>query len=325
MRGQRLWLAGLVMSIGYGLAEEGLRAEMVDQMIAVVNDEVITQRDLDEAFNPYRQQLEEQYDGPELEQHLQEAQQGILNTLIEDRLILSEAKRVGVPVSDEEVEERLAEVRRQFETDRAFELAMASEGVSMERLRQIYRNQVITRKLVDAEIRSRVSVQPAEIAAYYQGHLSEFQKPARVHLSNILVRIEALGDPASARRRAEEILGRLQGGESFADLARQFSQGPKAGEGGDLGFVPIGHMRPEIEAALAAVEPGGLTGIVQTEAGFHIFLVHERRPAESAVLEEVQQEIERLLKRRQFEKRMQEWLQKLRSKAYISTPGFEGE
>jgi len=321
----KVWLTltiGLAVALGMG---DRLCAERVDQMIAVVNDEVITQRDFDEAINPYRQQLEEQYGGTELVERLEQIQQEVFSTLIEDRLILSAAKRMGFQVSEEEVEERLAEVKQQFESERAFEIAMASEGVGSDRLREIYRNQILTRKVVEKEVKSRVAVQPAEIAAYYQEHLSEFQRPATVHLSNILIRVGEGVDPAQARRRAEEAVGKLQTGVAFGDLARQYSEGPRAAEGGDLGLVASGHMRREIEEAIAAVEPGGYTPIVQTDAGFHIFAVHERRPAESLRLEEVQSQIEQLLRRQQFEERLREWLQKLRSRAYISTPGLPGE
>lgn len=313
-------MTGVVSAAG------GLRAEMMDQMLAVVNDEIITQRDFDEAIQPYRQQLEEQYEGEELAQRLQQVTREVFNTLIEDRLILSEAKRLGVQVTEEEVEARLAEVRQQFESERAFEIAMATEGIGMERLRRIYRDQVLTRKVVDYAVKSRVTVQPAEIAAYYEEHRQEFQQPARVHVSNILLRVGDGVGVETARRRAEEVLRQLEAGASFADLARQHSQGPNAAQGGDLGWLPVGHMRPEFEAALASVEPGGYTPLVQTEAGFHIFLLHERRAPTSATLEEVQQQIEQFLRRRHFEQLLREWLAKLREKAYIATPGLpEGQ
>jgi len=299
-------------------------AEMLDQMVAVVNDEVVTQRDLDEAINPYRQQLEEQYSGDELVQRLEELHRAMLETLIEDRLILSEAKRLELPVTDEEVEERMQEVRRQFDSDRAFEVAMAAEGVTMERLRQIYRSQVLTRKAVELEVRRRVTVQPAEIAAYYQEHISQFQKPARVHVSNILIRIGDGVDAAQAKAKAEEILAKLQTGAAFGELAKEYSQGPRAEEGGDLGFVPVGHMLPALEAVIAQVEPGGFAPVIETEAGCYIVMVHERKHEEAPPLEEVQQQIEQLLRRQKFEERLQTWLQKLRGKAYISMPEWAG-
>ena len=310
-----------------------LRADE-DRIIAVVNDEAITESEFNRALGPVYLQMQAALSPEELGKQLPGIRQKVLDQLVEERLMLQEAKnprpvevskgKVGIPhpieVSAEEVEEMVQEARSKFEKQEEFEEALARQNLTVDDLRARYREQITVQKLITREIRSRVNVSPAEITAYYEANQKEFITPPAVEVATILIRPKDVPDVIRAHTLAQEIRHKLDEGADFYDLAVRSSDGFNAQMGGRIGWLEQGKSRKEIDDILFKMKPGEISPIIQTPAGFHIFRVESARPSRQAELKEVQADILYKLRQQKASTRYEEWMAKLKSDSYISIP-----
>ncbi|MCX6357334.1 MAG: peptidylprolyl isomerase, partial [Candidatus Aureabacteria bacterium] len=167
------------------------------------------------------------------------------------------------------------------------------------------------------EVSSRCSVSPAEVKEYHAAHQSEFTEGEKAHVSQIWIK-EMPEKPGEAERLSKELLNRLNNGERFPDLAKKYSQCPYAAGGGDWGVVGRGHLNKEIEDAAFSLSPGGHSGVIKTGLGYHIVMLHERKPPVVTPLEKVYAEIENKIFADKVTARRDEWIKKLKKTAYIS-------
>ena len=298
------------------------QAEIKEQIVAVVNDEIITYSELEKILAPVFEQYEQSYSGAELFTMLQQARRDVLSHLVEERLILQEAKRLKIQeqLGDEfakEVEGASAAVKARFPSAEEFEKTLARQGFTMESYRAQEERRALVRAMLIKEVSSRCSVSPAEIVAYYEGHPEEFTEGEMIHVSQILIK-ETPEKPAEAERLAREILARLEAGEPFAELAKKHSDCPYARKGGDWGFIGRGHWNRELEDAAFALAPGSRSGIVRSPLGYHLIAVHEKQPASVKSLSDVYRDVEEKLFREKVGVKRGEWIARLRKKAYLS-------
>lgn len=324
-----LW-AGPALGVSEGLGRGAPDGR--NRIVAVVNADVITAGDVAQAMAPLYGQFRAEGSAAERALQVQEAEQRVVEILINERLMLQEAKTprtfevakgqwatpVPITVSEEELEDAVADVRAQFADEAEFLDILKTHGMTLDDLKQKYRDQITIQKLVDREVRSRLVVSPSEITAYYEQHLDHYQGAEAVRLSNILLRVGSGLDDAQAKARAQEVREALAGGADFAALARRHSQGPNAAEGGVMGWVERGRLIPEIEQAVFALPPGQLSPVVKSALGYHVFRAEERRPVQTKPIAEVQGEIRDALLQDKFQQRYREWMAKLREHAYIT-------
>jgi len=267
----------------------------------------------------------------ELEGKDQEIRGGVLRQLIEERLMLQEAQdpkpvevskgKIGTPppitVSDEEINEAVADTTAQFPNSQSFLEALKEQGLTLDDLKDRYRTQITVQKLISREIRSRIAVSPTEVTAYYESHPKEFETALAVQVANILIKPRDTLDFKQARRLAEEVRSKIAGGSDFYDMAQRYSDGPNAKMGGRLGFMEQGKGLQPIDEALFKLQVGEVSPVIETEAGFHIFKVESIRPPRKAALEEVQGAIQERLFQQKTLERYQEWIAKLKANAYV--------
>ncbi len=295
----------------------GQPSEFENKIVAVVNEDVITQADLDVALASLISEYKGRYPADELAMRIEEARREILGQMIEDRLILQEAKRRKVEVDDAEVEERLSNVKNRFPSDDDFDAAIEETGITYEILRNRYKEQIMMSKLVTYEVRERVIVTPSEISDYYAKHANEFMAPQVARLKNIMIRFEEGNTESLVKQKADDIYRLIKEGRDFSDLARQYSQGPRAQEGGDLGYVERGQMRKEFDDAVFNLKVGDISIPIKTEVGYHIFKVEEKEEAHARSLEEIRDDIENLIFQEKAKKRYREWIGRLKRDAFI--------
>jgi parvulin-like peptidyl-prolyl isomerase len=293
-------------------------SETLDKVIVVVDGETITQSEYDVAAAAMLERLNSTFKGPELAEELEIGKKELLNRMIEEKLILSKAKKENIEASDAEIDDKLNEVKSRFDSDEKFIEILQEEGVSVSELRQRYADQIKVTKLVEMEVRKKIIVTPSEIAEYYDAHTKDFSEPEQVKLKNILIKPEGDLKDEDARVLAEKVSGFLKAGEDFDGLALKYSKGPNADMGGDIGFVKRGQMLKEIEDVVFELEPGQLSDVIKTQLGCHIFRVEEKRPATIKGLNEVRDSIEKRLFLEKGKKRYREWIEELRKNAYIS-------
>lgn len=297
--------------------------QLVDRVVAVVNDEAITQSEIDIYLRPLYEGLRQQYQGDELMRQLHEIRLKLLNQVIEDRLVYQESKARGISVDESEIDRMLEETKSRFASEEEFEKMMASQGYVLSDLRENYRRQLAIRRLHDMEIRIQVVVSPQEIEDYYKDRKSEFAEEESIKLYSITVKKDdetvrkGIVDE-TAKERIESLRQRVMAGENFNDLAKQFSEDANAKEGGAVGWVNRGTMIPAIDQALFQLDAGAISPVLESQAAYHLFKIEEKKTSRVPPLDEVREKIRGILFKEEANKRFKDWMNELKGRAYIS-------
>ncbi len=241
--------------------------------------------------------------GPE---ELKALKRNLIEQLIEEELILREAERLGIKVSDSEVRAEVRTIKRGY-AKKAFNDAIVARYGNMEKWRDEIRKKLLIRKVVDRVINSRIKGSEEEAKAYYEENIDDYVVPEQVRARMILVKTED---------EAREVLKRLKK-EDFAKVAREVSISPEAQNGGDLGFFSRGEMPKEFEDVVFKLKKGQISGIVQTPYGYHIFKVEERKKGRKLRFEDVKERIMEKLKREKADMEFRKWMLELKKTAKI--------
>lgn len=291
----------------------------MDRILVVVNDEIITEGDLRSAMEPIAAQYRATLSGEELDERLRAAEEELLNTLIDDHLIVSAAKReANVTVEESEIDAMFDEFHARFPSEDVFQRVLKEQRISFKKLRDRFREQILKRKMIDYKVRSRISVSPGDVHDYYHAHPDEFVRPGRARVRHILIRIGDLHDEKEAGELAEAIYQKAAQGEDFSALAKTYSGAANAELGGDMGWVEKGQFRGDIDEALFELEVGGVAPPIHTQLGYHLFKVEDREPPAQMPLEEAQNLIERTLYKIRMGETFDRYLAELRQDAYIA-------
>jgi peptidyl-prolyl cis-trans isomerase C len=244
---------------------------------------------------------------------------GVLDQLIAYRLLAQESTTRKIAVPDAEIESRLAELRKQFPSEQAFEEALTQQHMTSAEVRDSVRRGLEINQLIDTELSSRAAVTPEQVSQFYA--TNSFQQGERVRASHILVLVPEGADASAkeqARAKAADILKDVKAGKDFAELAKQYSQDPgSAPSGGDLGYFERGQMVGPFEEAAFSLMPGATSELVESRFGFHIIKVADKQAARTIPLDEVRERIEAYLKDQNREEQMQAFVNDLRSKATV--------
>lgn len=295
-----------------------LHAAVIDKIVVVINNEVITQNEIDRLLGPLYHQFSATLSGDELMKKIEEARQAIMAQLIDEKLILSEAKKLAIEVDDKDVLAKVEEARKRFPSITAFEQALASQGISMKDLKTKYKEQLMAKKLIDQKVGARIFMTPNEVSDYYAKHIAEFSQPEVLKLSNILIRPKDSVSPEKTAELVLEIGRRLKEGGDFAELARIYSEGPGAQEGGSMGYVGKGDLLPEIEKVVFNMKQGEVSGVIRTKLGYHFFKLDEKKEARAMSLSEVRKNIEQIIWMEKMKEKSKGWIEDLRKHAYIA-------
>lgn len=303
-----VWVTGLCM-LG-SAAWVSANQEIVDRIVAVVNDDIITLSRLHKAVQPYLQQVtSSQRSDAEKNQMVEDMEKQMLQTMIDRTLIRQEAVRQQISVSDDEVESAIDNFKQQNGLDQeALEKGLESEGISLEEYRERIREDIMHSHLVNRVVRSRIIVTQAEIEAYYHAHPEKFKGEKKYHLYNILVATEA---------EAQQVLSRLDQGLSFSEAAQRFSTAPNAGDGGELGIFDMDTFNDTIKAAVQPLKKGEYSQVISTQQGYQIIYVQDILGADGTTLDQAEDEIQEILYREKGEEKLARWIESLKKTAHI--------
>ncbi len=249
-----------------------------------------------------------------------EVYRGALDQLVTYTVLTQELKARSIAVPDTEIDEFIRGIRQQFKDDASFKKALAERGTTEQKLREDARTNMGVNKLVETEIASVQPATEAESRDFYQKNPKEFEQPEAVRASHILIRADENADAAAkqkARVEAEAVLKKAKAGEDFAQLAKQHSADGSAQQGGDLNFFPRGQMVPAFDQAAFALPTGQISGIVETQFGYHIIKVTDRRAASVMPFEQVDQQIRQYLTEKNKKTRADSFVEELKKKARI--------
>ena len=299
------------------LGGERASGETVNRIVAIVNDEIITEADVAAQVHSILTDQEH----PDLtDAESLQMQMVVLRHLIEQRLILQEAKKLGVTVGNDEVAQRLDALRSRAGSEEQFQQQLADSSLREEALREKIREQLMVQRVVDTKVRSTIVVTPLEVAHAVDAH-PELAKPGeRVRALHILVRVTEDRTEAQARARIDDLHRQLANGADFAALAARYSEDPNAADGGRMDWVAQGELLPELDAALFGLPVGTVSEPIQTRLGFHLVKVEERRSAADLSPSDANHAIFQQLYQQKFEAAMKRWLTELQRHAYIEIP-----
>lgn len=307
-----------VLAAAWLIAEPLGFASTVNRIVAVVNDEVITEADVSLQVHDIFSDPE---NGPPAGMNGEQVQQMVLRRLIEQRLILQEAKRAKITVGPDEVMDRINALRRRFPSEEAFRQALAESGLSDEQLKEKIHDQLLVRQLVDTKIRSSIMVSPQEVAHEISLHPEQAKPGDRVKAFEMLVRVSETRSEEQARTLAGDLRRQLADGADFAALAKARSEDAHANEGGEMGWVAQGELLPELDAALFMLKPGEVSEPIQTRLGFHLLKAGERRTSASLPLTEANAAVYQQLFQQKFQEAFKRWLNEVKRRAYIEVLG----
>jgi parvulin-like peptidyl-prolyl isomerase len=287
--------AVLALSVSCG----SIYAERLDKIAAIVNGDVITEDEVG-TFMKLTDMAEESglptNDPKKLRLEL-------LNRMVEDRLILQEAQAMGLKADEKVVEDRIKDIKMRAGSELAFDMALKQQGFSLSELRKKLRNQLLIFMAVQREVKSKVLVSPKEVTNYYESNRAKFISPESVSVDSIFVKDK------EALSKVEALLSE---GKDFNEVAREYSQKS------NLGTIARGQLKKELEDVLFSLESGVCSSPVSVENGFYIFLLKEKMPVSERSIDEVKNTIALMLEDQKTEKKLKEWLEALKDKAYIS-------
>lgn len=239
-------------------------------------------------------------------QNLKRLEEEILDTMITEKIIDQRAGELGISVSNDELENRIVEIRSEY-GDNFFDL-LISLNVRYEDWKETVRRDMTFRKLIAADVSAGIRVSEDEAEDYYNDARDRYRTEASVHLAQIVVRDAEL---------AEEIKTRLDAGQDFGLLAAELSIGPEATQGGDLGFITRGIMPEPLDDTIFSLSQGRISDVVQTTYGYHIVRILEIQPAKNRTFAEAKNEVTAEIRAKKEEAAYMLWLEGLKMKAVI--------
>ena len=303
------WIVGLYL-LQTPLPMGAARAELLDRIVAVVNNDIILLSELNQAVSLTKKPMVSP-----------EERKAILDQLIDEKLTLQQVTELGIEVTAEDVEDTIARIR---EANKISEEAMASmlelEGTTLEEFKEKIKNQMLQNQLVNREVKSKIVITDQDVKAYYDANQKLYAGQVKYHLRQILVKVDPKSSSDEKSQKLQlirDLHARLQNGEDFAALAQVYSQAATASSGGDLGFFEIQLLALQIRNALEDLKAGQFSDIVETDQGYQLFMVEEIQTTGGQSLEEASPTIETKLYTERMEEKFKLWLADMRSKAHI--------
>jgi peptidyl-prolyl cis-trans isomerase SurA len=299
---------------------------VIEEIIARVNNQIITRTEFQRSKEQLRQEAQQQ-DPAHADKIVAEKDKDVLRDLIDQQLLLEKGKDLGI-TADTELIKKLDEMRKEMNLDTMEDLekAATSQGVSFEDFKQNMRNQIITQQVIGKEVGSRMSISKEEEQQFYEQHKSDLEQPERIKLSEILVFTEKKNSNdtstddqriAAAQAKASDLLAQIRKDAKFEDIAKKYSDGPSAAQGGDLGYFNRGALAKELEDKTFSMKAGDVSDIIRTKQGFVILKVTEHQQAGIPPFIQIEPRVQDAIYMQKLQPALRAYLTKLREEAFI--------
>ncbi|MGO9863310.1 MAG: peptidylprolyl isomerase [Terriglobales bacterium] len=329
----------MLLAVGYALLLPSLLPAdtVVEEIITRINNEIVTRTEYVRSRDQLKQEIQ-QRDPANAERIFSEKQRDVLRDLIDQQLLLQKGKDLGI-TGDTELIKRLDEMRKEMNlpTMEDLEKAAKAQGASFEDFKQNLRNQIITQKVIGQEVGQHLALNKEDEKKFYDEHRAEMDQPEQVRLSEILIAPKTPAQPAptadakpappseadteaalaAAQAQAQDILEQIHKGAKFADLAKKYSEGPSAKDGGDLSYFKRGTLAPELDDKVFALKAGDVTDVIRTKQGYVILEVAEHQKGGIPTFKEAEPRIQDALYMEKLSPALRTYLTKLREDAFI--------
>ena len=294
-------------------------AEITNRLVAFVNDEVITLYELEKKMGEVTGKKPKDIRGQD-EQQYSEIRHEILEELINEKITQAKIAELGIKVSESEIDSYIEDVKtgNQFTQEKLIE-ELKAQGLTYEKFRESIKKDMERDQLIDYEVKSKAIVREEQITKYYQDHIKEFKTEEKVYLAGIFLmknNTDNEEESAALTKKAEWILSRLKNGEDFGVLAKEFSQGPGADEGGELGTINTSQINQDLLDIIEKLPEGGISDLINKDDSIQIIKLINREGGKTTPLEEVKDKIYEKLYSQEINNRFSSWLKELRESSF---------
>jgi peptidyl-prolyl cis-trans isomerase C len=290
-----------------------------DQKAAKINGVVITQQQFEKEMNIHLDRVLKQ--GRQLSEDQKAAlKKDILEGLIERELLYQESQKAGIKVEDKMVEDQLDAIKKRFPSETEFKLALGKMGLTENEVKDQIARGLAIRQLIEQQISSKIVITDVETKAYYDGNPQMFKQAEQVKASHILIKVDSgatEGQKAEARKKIDTVQQKIKNGGDFAELAKEYSEGPSKTRGGDLGYFRRGQMVKPFEDAVFTMKTNEVSGIVETRFGYHIIKVYDKKPEKTLAYADVKDKLNQRMKQEKAEKDASLYINQLKKDANI--------
>jgi parvulin-like peptidyl-prolyl isomerase len=297
-------------------------AETVDAIVATVGNEVILQSELVQEIAPIIESLRQTATNEAEFNRLAEARlREALEQAIESKILLREAMLAGTEIREEAVEEQLAALKKRFATNEEFLKQLEQAGETLSDLRVRLRKQllaIIVGRQKRREFESKVEVNEDDVVKYYNENRDKLTHPERVRVRRIF--LKAGGgeqEKAAVKARMQELKGQLDAGASFVELAKTYSAGPDADQGGLVGWVVRGDLVENLDNAAFSLPEGAVSDVLEGEFGYFLLFIEKKEAAGTPTLEEARTDIEPELRAARADEKYDKWISELRKRSRV--------
>ncbi|MGA2554260.1 MAG: peptidylprolyl isomerase, partial [Smithella sp.] len=244
----------------------------------------------------------------------------VLESMIRRELLYQTARKSGIKPDENAINKDINSLKQQFSGETEYKNELSRRGINEEVLRaRMIRNSLV-QKYMDKEFTDKVNVTDKEIQDYYQKNIDLFKQPFQMRVNQIFIQSDSKGGDSrkkELRGKAEKILKNLKDDQDFADLAREYSDGPTKNKGGDLGYLRKGQLEKQFESKIFALKKGEITDVIETEYGFHIFKVTDIKPETILAYENVKEKVKKFLVDEKTKQEADKYARKLREKTDV--------
>ncbi len=319
--------------------------QVIEEIITRVNNQIITRSEFERSKDQLRDEIKQQ-NTKDPDAAYAEREKDVLRDLVDQQLLLDKGKDLGI-TGDTELIKQLDQMRKDMKLDSLEDLEKEAtkQGVSWEDFKQTQRNLIITRRVIGEEVSAHLAVSKDEEQKFYDEHKSEMEQPEFIRLSEILVAPKAAAAPApaatdpaapaaatpvvdeaalsAAEAKANDLLKQIHAGASFEDIAKKYSDGPSAADGGALGMFKRGQLAKELEDRTFAMKSGELTDVIRTKQGYVILKVVDHQQAGIPAMKDILPKLQDALYYEKLQPALRAYLTKLREEASIKyAPGY---
>jgi peptidyl-prolyl cis-trans isomerase SurA len=338
----------VILTLAVSLPVMAVGQTVEEEIVARVNNQIITRSEYQRSKDQLRDEIKQQ-NPPDPDKVYAEREKDVLRDLIDQQLLIEKGKELGIS-GDTELIKREDQMRKDMKLDsiEALEKEAQKQGISWEDFQQNMRNQIITQRVIGEEVGGHLSITKEEEQKFYDEHKSEMEQPEAIRLSEILVAPKtatpaapaaANGNPNSpppaqsqdeaakqaadaaalsaAEAKANDLLKQIRAGAAFEDIAKKYSDGPSAADGGALGIFKRGQLAKELEDKTFAMKAGDVTDVIRTKQGYVILKVVEHQQAGIPPMKDVLPKIQDALYYEKLQPALRAYLTKLREEAYI--------
>jgi len=290
-----------------------------DAKVAIVNDIPITETDV--TLEVKRIQFQAKAMQKPLDPSMMlSMREKVIDSLINRELLYQESKAKGITTDEADIDNSIDQIKQRLEAGQSFESLMVEMGISMETMRTQVGQASAIQKLLEMEVYPKAMVSEKESRIFFENNPQYFKKPEEVKASHILIQVTADAseeEKLAARKKIEDIQIKIEAGDDFADLARQYSEGPSSVNGGDLGYFDRKKMVKPFSDAAFDLTPGQVSNIVETRFGFHLIKVYDKKAKSTYEFEDIKDRLGELLQQQKMQEETVRYLEELRRTANI--------